>query len=70
SSNDKKSFTSSNTKVVKVAGSGKVTIVGAGKAVVRVSVAANQIFMAAAAKVAITVNPNAFRVTANDASKY
>lgn len=70
SRNDKKTFTSSNTKVVKVDGTGKVTIVGAGKAVVTVSVAANQNYKAAAAKVAITVNPKAIRVTANDASKY
>lgn len=70
SRNDKKTFTSSNTKVVKVNGTGKVTIVGAGKAVVTVSVAANQNYKAAAAKVAITVNPKAIRVTANDASKY
>lgn len=70
SRNDKKKFTSSNTKVVKVDGTGKVTIVGAGKAVVTVSVAANQNYKAAAAKVAITVNPKAIRVTANDASKY
>ena len=70
SRNDKKTFTSSNTKVVKVDGTGKGTIVGAGKAVVTVSVAANQNYKAAAAKVAITVNPKAIRVTANDASKY
>lgn len=70
SRNDKKTFTSSNTKVVKVDGTGKVTIVGAGKAVVTVSVAANQNYKAAAAKVAITVNKKAIRVTANDASKY
>lgn len=70
SRNDKKTFTSSNTKVVKVDGTGKVTIVGAGKAVVTVSVAANQNYKAVAAKVAITVNPKAIRVTANDASKY
>ena len=70
SRNDKKTFTSSNTKVVKVDGTGKVTIVGAGKAVVTVSVAANQNYKAATAKVAITVNPKAIRVTANDASKY
>lgn len=70
SRNDKKTFTSSNTKVVKVDGTGKVTIVGVGKAVVTVSVAANQNYKAAAAKVAITVNPKAIRVTANDASKY
>lgn len=70
SRNDKKTFTNSNTKVVKVDGTGKVTIVGAGKAVVTVSVAANQNYKAAAAKVAITVNPKAIRVTANDASKY
>lgn len=70
SRNDKKTFTSSNTKVVKVDGTGKVTIVGAGKAVVTVSVAANQNYKAAAAKVAIAVNPKAIRVTANDASKY
>lgn len=70
SRNDKKTFTSSNTKVVKVDGTGKVTIVGAGKAVVTVSVAANQNYKAAAAKVANTVNPKAIRVTANDASKY
>ena len=70
SRNDKKTFTSSNTKVVKVDGTGKVTIVGAGKAVVAVSVAANQNYKAAAAKVAITVNKKAIRVTANDASKY
>lgn len=70
SRNDKKTFTSSNTKVVKVDGTGKVTIVGAGKVVVTVSVAANQNYKAAAAKVAITVNPKAIRVTANDASKY
>lgn len=68
--NDKKTFTSSNTKVVKVDGTGKVTIVGAGKAVVTVSVAANQNYKAATAKVAITVNKKAIRVTANDASKY
>lgn len=70
SRNDKKTFTSSNTKVVKVDGTGKVTIVGAGKAVVTVSVAANQNYKAAAANVAITVNKKAIRVTANDASKY
>lgn len=70
SRNDKKTFTSSNTKVVKVDGTGKATIVGAGKAVVTVSVAANQNYKAAAAKVAITVNKKAIRVTANDASKY
>lgn len=70
SRNDKKTFTSSNTKVVKVDGTGKVTIVGAGKAVVTVSVAANQNYKATAAKVAITVNKKAIRVTANDASKY
>lgn len=70
SRNDKKTFTSSNTKVVKVDGTGKVTIVGAGKAVVTVSVAANQNYKAIAAKVAITVNKKAIRVTANDASKY
>lgn len=70
SRNDKKTFTSSNTKVVKVDGTGKVTIVGAGKAVVTVSVAANQNYKAAATKVAITVNKKAIRVTANDASKY
>ena len=70
SRNDKKTFTSSNTKVVKVDGTGKVTIVGAGKAVVTVSVAANQNYKAAAAKVAITVNKKAIRVTANDTSKY
>ena len=70
SRNDKKTFTSSNTKVVKVDGTGKVTIVGAGKAVVTVSVAANQNYKAAAAKVAITVNKKAIRVTATDASKY
>lgn len=70
SRNDKKTFTSSNTKVVKVDGTGKVTIVGAGKAVVTVSVAANQNYKAAAAEVAITVNKKAIRVTANDASKY
>lgn len=70
SRNDKKTFTSSNTKVVKVDGTGKVTIVGTGKAVVTVSVAANQNYKAAAAKVAITVNKKAIRVTANDASKY
>lgn len=70
SRNDKKTFTSSNTKVVKVDGTGRVTIVGAGKAVVTVSVAANQNYKAAAAKVAITVNKKAIRVTANDASKY
>lgn len=70
SRNDKKTFTSSNTKVVKVDGTGKVTIVGAGKAVVTVSVAANQNYKAAAAKVAITVSKKAIRVTANDASKY
>lgn len=70
SRNDKKTFTSSNTKVVKVDSTGKVTIVGAGKAVVTVSVAANQNYKAAAAKVAITVNKKAIRVTANDASKY
>ena len=70
SRNDKKTFTSSNTKVVKVDGTGKVTIVRAGKAVVTVSVAANQNYKAAAAKVAITVNKKAIRVTANDASKY
>lgn len=70
SRNDKKTFTSSNTKVVKVDGTGKVTIVGAGKAIVTVSVAANQNYKAAAAKVAITVNKKAIRVTANDASKY
>lgn len=70
SRNDKKTFTSSNTKVVKVDGTGKVTIVGAGKAVVTVSVAANQNYKAAATMVAITVNKKAIRVTANDASKY
>lgn len=70
SRNDKKTFTSSNTKVVKVDGTGKATIVGAGKAVVTVSVAANQNYKAAATKVAITVNKKAIRVTANDASKY
>lgn len=70
SRNDKKTFTSSNTKVVKVDGTGKATIVGAGKAVVTVSVAANQNYKAAATMVAITVNKKAIRVTANDASKY
>ncbi len=70
SRNDKKTFTSSNTKVVNVDRTGKVTIFGGGKAVVTVSVAANQNYKAAAAKVAITVNKKAIRVTANDASKY
>ncbi len=66
----KKTFTSSNTNVVKVDSTGKVTIVGAGKAVVTVSVAANDSYSAAAAKVEIMVNKKAVRVTANDASKY
>lgn len=70
SRNDKKTFASSNTKVVKVDSTGKVTIVGAGKAVVTVSVAANENYKAATAKVTITVNRKAVRVTANDASKY
>ena len=70
SRNDKKTFVSSNTKVVKVDSTGKVTIVGAGKAVVTVSVAANENYKAATAKVTITVNRKAVRVTANDASKY
>ena len=70
SRNDKKTFTSSNVKVVKVDSTGKVTIVGAGKAVVTVSVAGNNNYKAASAKVAITVNKKAVRVTANDASKY
>lgn len=67
---DKQTFTSSNTKVVKVDSTGKVTIVGAGTATVTVSVAGNTNYKEATAKAAITVNRKAIRVTANDASKY
>ncbi len=62
-------FASSDEKVLTVDETGKVTLVGAGKAIVAVSLAESENYKAVAKEVIVKVLPKAITVTAEDKSK-